>query len=101
MKTWKRGKKYFGIDRKHLNDWMSQVELHASQQGVTEEEIPPPVPPHPSDELLADYNHSSVADSAAYLPDQHINFRPLTLAKQTESINLKASKSMDLVQELF
>lgn len=39
---------------------------------------------------------SSVADSAAYLPDQHINFRPSTLAKQTESINLKASKSMDL-----
>ncbi|XP_048340291.1 partitioning defective 3 homolog B isoform X1 [Sphaerodactylus townsendi] len=74
-------------------------ELHASQQGVTEEEIPPPVPPHPSDELLADYNHSSVADSAAYLPDQHINFRPLTLAKQTESINLKASKSMDLVPD--
>ncbi|KAL8183633.1 UNVERIFIED_CONTAM: hypothetical protein K2H54_047702 [Gekko kuhli] len=72
-------------------------ELCASQRGMAGDETPPPLPPHPSDELLMDYNHSSVADSAAYSPDQHINFRPLTLAKQTESINLKASKSMDLV----
>ncbi|XP_054827047.1 partitioning defective 3 homolog B isoform X2 [Eublepharis macularius] len=72
-------------------------ELCTSQQGLAENEIPPPLPPHPSDdELLTDYNHSSVADSVAYLPDQHIHFRSLTLAKQTESINLKASKSMDL-----
>nr|XP_060638875.1 partitioning defective 3 homolog B isoform X1 [Anolis sagrei ordinatus] len=74
-------------------------ELHASESGMAENEVPPPLPPHPSDELLTDYNHSSIADSAAYLPDQHINFRSLTLAKQTESINLKASKSMDLVAD--
>ncbi|CAI5761914.1 partitioning defective 3 homolog B isoform X1 [Podarcis lilfordi] len=74
-------------------------ELYTSESGIAENEIPPPLPPHPSDELLADYNQSSVADSATYLRDQHINFRSLTLAKQTESINLKASKSMDLVPD--
>lgn len=74
-------------------------EFHTSESGMAENEVPPPLPPHPSDELLTDYNHSLVADSAAYLPDQHINFRTLTLAKQTESINLKASKSMDLVAD--
>uniref|UniRef100_A0ABM5EN23 Partitioning defective 3 homolog B isoform X1 n=1 Tax=Pogona vitticeps TaxID=103695 RepID=A0ABM5EN23_9SAUR len=74
-------------------------ELHTSETGMAENEVPPPLPPHPSDELLTDYNHSSGADSAAYLPDQHINFRSLALAKQTESINLKASKSMDLVAD--
>jgi len=35
-------------------------------------------------------------NSAVHLTDQHINFRSLTPAKQSESINLKASKSMDL-----
>ncbi|XP_053137545.1 partitioning defective 3 homolog B isoform X2 [Hemicordylus capensis] len=74
-------------------------EFRTSESGMTGNEVPPPLPPHPSDELLTDYNHSSVADSAAYLPDQHINFRSLTLAKQKESINLKASKSMDLVAD--
>ncbi|XP_066479187.1 partitioning defective 3 homolog B [Tiliqua scincoides] len=74
-------------------------ELHTSESGMAENEVPPPLPPHPSVELLTDYNHSLEADSAAYLPDQHINFRSLTLAKQTESINLKASKSMDLVAD--
>ncbi|XP_077175345.1 partitioning defective 3 homolog B isoform X1 [Paroedura picta] len=74
-------------------------ELCASQRGVAGDETPPPLPPHPSDELLMDHNHSSVADSAEYLPHQHINFRPSALAKQTESINLKASKSMDLVAD--
>uniref|UniRef100_A0A8C0AT57 Par-3 family cell polarity regulator beta n=1 Tax=Buteo japonicus TaxID=224669 RepID=A0A8C0AT57_9AVES len=34
-----------------------------------------------------------------HLADQHINFRSLTPAKQSESINLKASKSMDLVAD--
>ncbi|KAH0621669.1 hypothetical protein JD844_023225, partial [Phrynosoma platyrhinos] len=74
-------------------------ELHTSESGMAENEVPPPLPPHPSDELLTDYDHSSVADSsAAYLPEQQINFRSLTLAKQMESIILKASKSMDLGQ---
>ncbi|TFK13601.1 polycomb protein SCMH1 [Platysternon megacephalum] len=75
-------------------------ELTMSDRGSAENEVPPPLPPHPSEELLSeDYNHSSVLDSAAYLTDQNINFRSLTTAKQPESINLKTSKSMDLVAD--
>ncbi|XP_025048434.1 partitioning defective 3 homolog B-like [Alligator sinensis] len=75
-------------------------DLPMSDHGNAENEVPPPLPPHPTEELLTeDYNHSSVVDSAAYLTDQHINFRSLTPAKQPESINLKASKSMDLVAD--
>ncbi|KAM6151931.1 partitioning defective 3 homolog B isoform 2-T2 [Erethizon dorsatum] len=63
-------------------------------------EVPPSPPPHPSLELgLEDYSHSSGVDSAVYFPDQHINFRSMTPARQPESINLKASKSMDLVSD--
>ncbi|NXT07297.1 PAR3L protein, partial [Prunella fulvescens] len=40
--------------------------------------------------------YSPIINSAVHLTDQHINFRSLTPAKQSESINLKASKSMDL-----
>ncbi|XP_065493342.1 partitioning defective 3 homolog B isoform X1 [Caloenas nicobarica] len=72
-------------------------ELPASDGGNGENETPPPLPPHPSEDLLNDdYNNSSIINSAVYLTDQHINFRSLTPAKQSESINLKASKSMDL-----
>uniref|UniRef100_A0A8C4W2B9 Par-3 family cell polarity regulator beta n=1 Tax=Gopherus evgoodei TaxID=1825980 RepID=A0A8C4W2B9_9SAUR len=75
-------------------------ELTMSDHGSAENEVPPPLPPHPSEELLSeDYNHSSVVDSAAYLTDQNINFRSLTPAKQPESINLRTSKSMDLVAD--
>ncbi|XP_059583079.1 partitioning defective 3 homolog B isoform X3 [Alligator mississippiensis] len=75
-------------------------DLPMSDHGNAENEVPPPLPPHPTEELLTeDYNHSSVVDSAAYLTDQHINFRSLTPAKQPESINLKTSKSMDLVAD--
>ncbi|NXP03156.1 PAR3L protein, partial [Thinocorus orbignyianus] len=71
-------------------------ELPASDRGNGENETPPPLPPHPSEDLLnEDYNHSSIINSAVHLTDQHI-FRSLTPAKQSESINLKASKSMDL-----
>ncbi|NWJ02446.1 PAR3L protein, partial [Crypturellus undulatus] len=72
--------------------------LPMSDRGNGENEIPPPLPPHPSEDLLSeDYNnHSPIINSAVYLADQHINFRSLTPAKQSESINLKASKSMDL-----
>uniref|UniRef100_A0A8C2TYZ7 Partitioning defective 3 homolog B n=1 Tax=Coturnix japonica TaxID=93934 RepID=A0A8C2TYZ7_COTJA len=42
---------------------------------------------------------SPTINSAMYLADQHINFTSLTPAKQSESINLKASKSMDLVAD--
>ncbi|NXG06121.1 PAR3L protein, partial [Sakesphorus luctuosus] len=68
-----------------------------SDCGNGENETPPPLPPHPSEDLLnEDYNHSAIINSAVHLTDQHINFRSLTPAKQSESINLKASKSMDL-----
>ncbi|OPJ90185.1 partitioning defective 3-like protein B isoform B [Patagioenas fasciata monilis] len=75
-------------------------ELPVSDGGNGENETPPPLPPHPSEDLLnEDYNNSPVINSAVYLADQHINFRSLTPAKQSESINLKASKSMDLVAD--
>ncbi|XP_064371332.1 partitioning defective 3 homolog B isoform X4 [Dromaius novaehollandiae] len=76
-------------------------ELPMSDRGNGESETPPPLPPHPSEDLLSeDYNnHSPIVNSAVYLADQHINFRSLTPAKQSESINLKASKSMDLVAD--
>ncbi|NWU21846.1 PAR3L protein, partial [Dyaphorophyia castanea] len=72
-------------------------EFPVSDRGSGENETPPPLPPHPSEDLLnEDYNHSPIINSAQHLTDQHINFRSLTAAKQSESINLKASKSMDL-----
>ncbi|NXC67388.1 PAR3L protein, partial [Anhinga anhinga] len=72
-------------------------ELSVSDRSNGENETPPPLPPHPSEDLLnEDYNHSPIINSAVHLTDQHINFRSLTPAKQSESINLKASKSMDL-----
>ncbi|XP_010183985.1 PREDICTED: partitioning defective 3 homolog B, partial [Mesitornis unicolor] len=75
-------------------------ELPVSDHGNGENETPPPLPPHPTEDLLnEDYNHSPIINSAVYLTDQHINFRSLTPAKQSESINLKASKSMDLVAD--
>ncbi|XP_066134852.1 partitioning defective 3 homolog B isoform X2 [Saccopteryx bilineata] len=65
--------------------------------GWAESEVPPSPPPHPVLDLgLEDYSHSSGVDSAVYFPDQHINFRSVTPARQPESMNLKASKSMDL-----
>ncbi|KAM6461847.1 partitioning defective 3 homolog B isoform 2-T2 [Liasis olivaceus] len=76
-----------------------QERLKEFESGMAENEVPPPLPPHPSEKLFTDYNHSIVADSEAFLPNQHISFRSLTLAKQTETINLKASKSMDLVAD--
>ncbi|XP_071417999.1 partitioning defective 3 homolog B isoform X2 [Pithys albifrons albifrons] len=75
-------------------------EFPVSDHGNGENETPPPLPPHPSEDLLnEDYNHSAIINSAVHLTDQHINFRSLTPAKQSESINLKASKSMDLVAD--
>ncbi|XP_068052181.1 partitioning defective 3 homolog B isoform X5 [Anomalospiza imberbis] len=76
-------------------------EFLVSDHGNGENETPPPLPPHPSEDLLnEDYNHSPIINSAVHLTDQHINFRSLTPAKQSESINLKASKSMDLELQL-
>ncbi|XP_074767235.1 partitioning defective 3 homolog B isoform X2 [Athene noctua] len=75
-------------------------ELPVYDRGNGENETPPPLPPHPSEDLLnEDYNHSSIINSAVHLTEQHINFRSLTPAQQSESINLKASKSMDLVAD--
>ncbi|XP_048200860.1 partitioning defective 3 homolog B isoform X3 [Perognathus longimembris pacificus] len=77
-----------------------QKDLLLPGDGWAESEEPPSLPPHPGLELgLGDYSHSSGVDSAAYFLDQHINFRPVTPARQPESINLKASKSMDLVPD--
>ncbi|NXO01396.1 PAR3L protein, partial [Rhinopomastus cyanomelas] len=76
--------------------------LPASDRGNGENETPPPLPPHPNEDLLNEnYNHSPVINSTVHLQDQHINFRSLTPAKQSESINLKASKSMDLGKKDF
>ncbi|XP_065606459.1 partitioning defective 3 homolog B [Cyrtonyx montezumae] len=75
-------------------------ELPVSDCGNCENETPPPLPPHPSEDLLnEEHNHSPTINSAVYLTDQHINFRSLIPAKQSESINMKASKSMDLVAD--
>ncbi|XP_077010911.1 partitioning defective 3 homolog B isoform X3 [Tamandua tetradactyla] len=63
-------------------------------------EVAPSPTPHPGLELgLEDYSHSPGVDSTVYFTDQHINFRSVTPARQPESINLKASKSMDLVPD--
>uniref|UniRef100_A0A8C2TYR9 Partitioning defective 3 homolog B n=1 Tax=Coturnix japonica TaxID=93934 RepID=A0A8C2TYR9_COTJA len=93
-----------------LDEWLSSFsifirggdsQIHGlSDCGNCENETPPPLPPHPSEDLLnEDHNHSPTINSAMYLADQHINFTSLTPAKQSESINLKASKSMDLVAD--
>uniref|UniRef100_A0A8C8B7L1 Par-3 family cell polarity regulator beta n=1 Tax=Otus sunia TaxID=257818 RepID=A0A8C8B7L1_9STRI len=87
-----------------IQEMMAKVlvteKLPVSDCGNGENETPPPLPPHPSEDLLnEDYNHSSIINSAVHLTEQHINFRSLTPAQQSESINLKASKSMDLVAD--
>ncbi|XP_068823475.1 partitioning defective 3 homolog B isoform X4 [Capricornis sumatraensis] len=77
-----------------------QKDLVPPTDGWAESEVPPSPQPHPALELgLEDYSHSSGVDSAVYFPDQHINFRSVTPARQPESMNLKASKSMDLVPD--
>ncbi|XP_011805284.1 PREDICTED: partitioning defective 3 homolog B isoform X2 [Colobus angolensis palliatus] len=77
-----------------------QKDLLLPNDRWTESEVPPSPTPHSALELgLEDYSHSSGVDSAVYFPDQHINFRSVTPARQPESINLKASKSMDLVPD--
>ncbi|XP_025790563.1 partitioning defective 3 homolog B isoform X2 [Puma concolor] len=77
-----------------------QKELLLPSDGWAEAEVPPSPPPHPVLELgTEDYSHSSGVDSAVYFPDQHTHFRSVTPARQPESMNLKASKSMDLVPD--
>ncbi|XP_058405649.1 partitioning defective 3 homolog B [Diceros bicornis minor] len=77
-----------------------QKELSLPGDGWAESEVPPSPPPHPVLELgLEDYSHSAGVDLAVCFPDQHINFRSVTPAGQPESMNLKASKSMDLVPD--
>ncbi|XP_045662511.1 partitioning defective 3 homolog B isoform X2 [Ursus americanus] len=74
-----------------------QKELLLPSDGWAEAEVPPSPPPHPILELgTEDYSHSSGVDSAVYFPDQNIRFRSVTPARPPESMNLKASKSMDL-----
>ncbi|XP_045662513.1 partitioning defective 3 homolog B isoform X4 [Ursus americanus] len=77
-----------------------QKELLLPSDGWAEAEVPPSPPPHPILELgTEDYSHSSGVDSAVYFPDQNIRFRSVTPARPPESMNLKASKSMDLVPD--
>uniref|UniRef100_A0A673ST34 Par-3 family cell polarity regulator beta n=1 Tax=Suricata suricatta TaxID=37032 RepID=A0A673ST34_SURSU len=74
-----------------------QKELLLPSDGWAEHDVPPSPPPHPVLELgTEEYSHSSGVDSAVYFPDQHTHFRSVTPAGQPESMNLKASKSMDL-----
>ncbi|XP_057407582.1 partitioning defective 3 homolog B isoform X3 [Balaenoptera acutorostrata] len=77
-----------------------QKELLLPNDGWAESGGPSPPPPHPVLELgLEDYSHSSGVDSAVFFPDQRLNFRSVTPDRQPESMNLKASKSMDLVPD--
>uniref|UniRef100_A0A8C0HT12 Partitioning defective 3 homolog B n=1 Tax=Balaenoptera musculus TaxID=9771 RepID=A0A8C0HT12_BALMU len=77
-----------------------QKELLLPNDGWAESGGPSPPPPHPVLELgLEDYSHSSGVDSAVFFPDQRLNFRSVTPDGQPESMNLKASKSMDLVPD--
>ncbi|KAM7339406.1 hypothetical protein ACRRTK_000021 [Alexandromys fortis] len=75
-------------------------DLLLPNDGWAESEVPPSPSPHPALEWgLEDYSHSSGVDSTVYFPDQHVNFRSVTPAIQPESVNLKASKSMDLASK--
>ncbi|KAM5229238.1 partitioning defective 3 homolog B isoform 2-T2 [Ctenodactylus gundi] len=77
-----------------------QKDLLLPHDGWAESEVPPFPIPHPALELgLEDYSHSPGVVSAVYVPDQHINVRSVTAARQPEAVNLKASKSMDLVPD--
>nr|XP_048314928.1 partitioning defective 3 homolog B isoform X4 [Myodes glareolus] len=75
-------------------------DLLLPNDGWAESEVLLSPSPHPALEWgLEDYSHSSGVDSTVYFPDQHVNFRSVTPAMQSESVNLKASKSMDLVPD--
>ncbi|KAM7104248.1 partitioning defective 3 homolog B isoform 2-T2 [Molossus nigricans] len=64
------------------------------------ENTAPPSPPRATPDLgLEEYSHSSGVDSAGCFPEQHIHFRCTTPSRQPDAMNLKASKSMDLVPD--
>ncbi|KAM4698421.1 partitioning defective 3 homolog B [Rhinophrynus dorsalis] len=52
--------------------------------GNPEKDIPPPIPPHPQEHIIIDYSKYSTGTESPQQPD---------------SVNLKASKSMDLVAD--
>ncbi|MEE6490239.1 hypothetical protein FKM82_015809, partial [Ascaphus truei] len=62
-----------------------QMEKNAPvfNDGYPEKDVPPHLRPHPSQDIIMDYS----------------KFRSLTQAQQLDSVNLKASKSMDLVAD--
>ncbi|XP_005998451.1 partitioning defective 3 homolog B isoform X2 [Latimeria chalumnae] len=71
-----------------------------------EVESPPPLPPHPDEEKFIGLDFprenaqsSAALDSAACLTDRKLDIKPSSPARQTELINLKTSKSMDLVAD--
>uniref|UniRef100_K9IP03 Partitioning defective 3 homolog B n=1 Tax=Desmodus rotundus TaxID=9430 RepID=K9IP03_DESRO len=77
-----------------------QREPWPPRDGWAEGGAPPSPPPQPVLELgLEDYSHSAGVDAAVCFPDQRINFKSVTPSRQPESMNLKASKSMDLVPD--
>lgn len=77
-----------------------QREPRLPSDGWAESGAPPSPPPHVVLELgLEDYSHSAGVESAVRFPDQRVNFKSVTPARQPESMNLKASKSMDLVPD--
>ncbi|XP_036110619.1 partitioning defective 3 homolog B [Molossus molossus] len=68
--------------------------------GWAENAAPPSPPPRATPDLgLEEYSHSSGVDSAGCFPEQHIHFRCTTPSRQPDAMNLKASKSMDLVPD--
>ncbi|XP_008064428.2 partitioning defective 3 homolog B [Carlito syrichta] len=91
--------------RRHDNGTLHRLGTHAQDKqkdllppgdGWARSEVSPSPPLHPA---LEDHGHSSGVDSAVYFPNSHISFRSVTPARQPELINLKASKSMDLVPD--
>ncbi|XP_069082090.1 partitioning defective 3 homolog B isoform X1 [Pleurodeles waltl] len=65
-----------------------------------ENDVTPPLPPHPTEDMLTEHHpFSPGVHSAAYLTDQHKSLGSYATAKQPESIKMKASKSMDLVED--
>ncbi|XP_075464665.1 partitioning defective 3 homolog B isoform X2 [Ascaphus truei] len=76
----------------------SQEDAPVFNDGYPEKDVPPHLRPHPSQDIIMDY--SKFSSRVEYsVGDQHMDKRSLTQAQQLDSVNLKASKSMDLVAD--
>ncbi|XP_069471658.1 partitioning defective 3 homolog B isoform X2 [Ambystoma mexicanum] len=70
------------------------------RDGTAENDVTPPLPPHPSEEMLTEYHqYGPGVDSAEHTPNQHNSRGSMAPDKQPASIKMKASKSMDLVED--